>query len=52
MRHPRKLQPYQIVLLRQMKREGFMRPFLARLFGISKNSVHQILARSTYKDIT
>jgi lambda repressor-like predicted transcriptional regulator len=51
MKMPRKLQPYQVVLLRQMRREGFTRPFLSRLFGLSLNSLHQILARSTYKDV-
>ena len=52
MRYPRKLQPYQVVLIRQMKREGFRRRYLAKLFGVSKNAVHQILSHSTYKDIT
>jgi DNA invertase Pin-like site-specific DNA recombinase len=47
----RKLQPYQIVRLRQMRRQGFSRRYLAKLFGISKNTVHQILAYSTYKDV-
>ena len=47
----RKLQPYQVVLIRQMKREGFRRRYLATLFGVSKNTVHQILACSTYKDV-
>ena len=51
MKTPRKLQPYQVVLLRQMRREGFTRPFLARLFGISKNGIQQLLAHSTYRDI-
>jgi hypothetical protein len=47
----RKLQPYQVVLIRQMKREGFRRRYLANLFRVSKNTVHQILAHSTYKDV-
>jgi len=47
----RKLQPYQVVLIRQMRREGFSRPFMCRLFRVSKNVIHQLLARSTYKDI-
>jgi len=51
MKTPRKLQPYQVLLVRQMRREGFTRPFMAALFGISRNSLHQLLARSTYKDI-
>jgi len=51
MTSPRKLQPYQVVLIRQMRREAFPRAFLCRLFGISKNTLHQLLARSTYKDI-
>jgi transposase len=52
MRHARKLQPYQVRRLRQMKRQGFSRRYLAKLFGVSKNTVHQILAYSTYKDVT
>jgi hypothetical protein len=40
-----------VVLIRQMRREGFTRAFLSRLFGISLNGLHQLLARSTYKDI-
>jgi DNA invertase Pin-like site-specific DNA recombinase len=51
MRYPRKLQPAQVVRLRQMRREGFRRLYLAKLFGVSKNTVHQILAYSTYKDV-
>ena len=51
MRYPRKLQPYQVVRLRQMRREGFSRPFLAGLFGISVNALYNILSRSTYKDV-
>jgi hypothetical protein len=47
----RKLQPYQVVLIRQMRREGFSRRYLAKLFRVSKNTVHQILACSTYKDV-
>ena len=47
----RKLQPYQVVLIRQMKREGFSRRYLCQLFNISKNTVHQILSHSTYKDV-
>ena len=47
----RKLQPYQVVLIRQMKREGFSMPFMCRLFGLSKNALYQLLAKSTYKDI-
>lgn len=47
----RKLQPYQIVLMRQMRREGFTRSFLAKLFGISQQAVQQVFNRSTYKDI-
>ena len=47
----RKLEPYQVILIRQMCREGFTRSFLCRLFGISKNSIYQLLAHSTYKDI-
>ena len=47
----RKLEPYQVILIRQMCREGFPRVFLCRLFGISKNTIYQLLARSTYKDI-
>jgi len=52
MRAARKLLPYQVVLIRQMKREGFTRSFMAQLFGISKNGLHQLLARATYKDVT
>jgi transposase len=52
MTHPRKLQPYQVRRLRQMKRQGFSRRYLAKLFGVSKNTVQQILAYSTYKDVT
>jgi hypothetical protein len=47
----RKLQPYQVVLIRQMRREGFKRAWLARLFGISKHSLHLILSGATYKDV-
>jgi hypothetical protein len=47
----RKLQPYQVVLIRQMRREGFTRRFLYRLFRVSANALHQVLARATYKDI-
>ena len=47
----RKLQPYQIVRLRQMRAEGFGRRYLAKLFRVSKNTVHQILSYSTYKNI-
>jgi hypothetical protein len=47
----RKLQPYQVILIRQMRREGFNRRFLAKLFGLSINALYQLLARSTYKDI-
>jgi len=47
----RKLEPYQVVLIRQMRREGFTRRFLMYLFGISRNTLHQLLAKSTYKDI-
>jgi transcriptional regulator with XRE-family HTH domain len=47
----RKLQPYQVVRLRQMRAEGFTRRYIAKLFGVSKNTVHQILACSTYKDV-
>jgi len=51
MKTPRKLQPYQVLLVRQMRREGFTRPFMARLFGVSLNTIHQLLARATYKNI-
>ena len=47
----RKLQPYQVLRLRQMRAEGFSRRYLAKLFGVSKNTVHQILSYSTYKNI-
>jgi hypothetical protein len=47
----RKLQPYQVVLIRQMRREGFRRRFLARLLGLSIHALQQLLAKSTYKDI-
>lgn len=47
----RRLLPYQVILIRQMRREGFTRSFLARLFGLSKTALHQILVKSTYKDI-
>jgi hypothetical protein len=47
----RKLESYQVILIRQMRREGFTRSFLSRLFGISKSTLHQLLARSTYKDV-
>ena len=47
----RKLQPYQVVLIRQMRREGFTRVFMCRLFRVSLHCLHLILSRSTYKDI-
>jgi len=47
----RKLQPYQVVLIRQMHREGFSRRWLAQLFGISPHSLQLLLAHSTYKDV-
>ena len=47
----RKLQPYQVVLIRQMRREGFSRPFLCRLFGISLTTLYHLLTKSTYKNI-
>lgn len=52
MKTPRKLQPYQVVLVRQMRREGFTRKFMSRLFGISRTSLNQLLAYATYKEIT
>jgi len=51
MKTSRKLLPYQVILIRQMRREGFRRTFIGRLFGISKNTLHQLLAHSTYKNI-
>ena len=52
MRMPtRKLQPYQVRLIRQMRREGFTRVFLAKLFGVSRNVIHLILSNGSYKDI-
>jgi predicted transcriptional regulator len=47
----RKLWPYQVRLLRQMRKEGFTRSFLAELFGLSPNAVQHILSFSTYRDI-
>lgn len=47
----RKLQPYQVRLIRQMRKEGFSRWFLAELFGISLNALQDILSFSTYKDV-
>jgi predicted transcriptional regulator len=40
-----------VVRLRQMRQQGFSRRYLAKLFGISKNAVHQILSYSTYKNV-
>jgi len=47
----RKLQPYQVVLLRQMARERFPRKFLRSLFGLGKNVLNHVIYRVTYKDI-
>jgi len=47
----RKLQPYQVILIRQMRKEGFTLRFLTSLFGLSKTALHQLLAKSNYKDI-
>jgi uncharacterized protein (DUF2236 family) len=47
----RKLAPYQVQLLRQMRKEGFTRSFLSKLFNLSPNAVQDILSHSTYRDI-
>jgi hypothetical protein len=47
----RKLQPYQVIRLRQMMREGFPRKFLTELFGISKTSYRFIQLYSNYKEL-
>lgn len=47
----RKLESYQVILIRQMRREGFRRKFISKLFGVSENSIYRIMDRSTYKDI-
>ena len=51
MRALRKLSPTQVVRIRQMRREGFTRWFIAQSFGISLHSLHCILSNSTYKDV-
>jgi hypothetical protein len=45
------LQPYQVHRLREMRREGFPRSFLSKLFNLSPNAVQDILSFSTYRDI-
>jgi len=47
----RKLEPYQVRLLRQMHREGFSRRWMSQLFKISAHSLQQLLAGSTYKNV-
>jgi hypothetical protein len=51
MRVKRKLVPHQVIRIRQMRREGFSRLFIAHTFGISLNTLHCILSHATYKDI-
>jgi hypothetical protein len=47
----RKLAPYQVQRLREMRRQGFTRSFLSKLFNLSPNAVQDILSYSTYRDI-
>jgi hypothetical protein len=47
----RKLAPYQVQRLREMRRQGFPRKFLVKLFNLSPNAVQDILSFSTYRDI-
>ena len=47
----RKLGPYQVIRIRQMYREGYLRRFIAKEFRISLSSLQQLLVGSTYKDI-
>jgi predicted transcriptional regulator len=48
---PRKLQPYQVLWARQMKKEGFRHVFVAKLLGISCSTLKNLLGYSTYKDV-
>jgi hypothetical protein len=47
----RKLQPFAIVRIRQMSREGFALRTLAALFRVSPGAVFQIVNYRTYKDV-
>jgi len=47
----RKLEPRQVILMRQMRREGFKRKFLSQLFKISEHNVYQVVKYMTYKDV-
>ena len=46
----RKLKENQVVLIRQMKREGFGRRYLAKVFGLSEHGVGLVTRRVTYKE--
>jgi len=47
----RKLEAYQVVLIRQLRREGFRRYFIGKILGVSRNVVQLVLSGSTYKDV-
>jgi len=47
----RKLEDYQVILIRQMRREGFRRKFIAERFGISIHTIQLLMSNSTYKDV-
>ena len=47
----RRLEPYQVIWARQMRREGFPRSFVARLLGISVHALHMLVTKATYKDV-
>jgi len=47
----RKLSWEQVVRIRQMYREGYLRRFIAREFKVSESSLRALLAFSTYKDV-
>ena len=51
MRAKRKLDSRAVIRIRQMRREGFRRKYIAHIFKISLHSLHCILSHATYKNV-
>jgi len=47
----RKLQPYQVKAIRQLRQEGFPRRFIAKVFDVSQTVIYLISSYATYRDI-
>lgn len=47
----RKLEPYQILQIRDLYKWGYNRLALSLMFNIGKGPIERIISYSTYKDI-